>query len=233
MRCAKLVLLSLLLAACGQQPSPAARADVPASGELNAYVLEALRAYPTDGTHGYHWPKDEPGAPQPWRGNTRTLRYAGQVLAEGDPQGRCHCSGLTFEVFLSAWMAWARATGWPERVVDLDLEGLRRLQTQWFGSPQDRSTLRTALVESGLGTQLDDLEQARPGDFVQLWRRDGSGHAAIFLAWERAADGTRAGLRYWSTQKSTNGIGERVERFGDAPHDVKTDEFYLCRAGKS
>ncbi|MFM8979922.1 MAG: hypothetical protein ACKOSS_05610, partial [Planctomycetia bacterium] len=49
------------------------------------------------------------------------------------------------------------------------------------------------------------------------WR----GGAAIFLAWERAADGSRAGLRYWSTQRSTDGIGERVERFGPGPGELR------------
>jgi hypothetical protein len=223
--------LALLLCGCGgdahrDRPSQAA------PDALNAYVLEVLRTYPTDGTHRYHWPKDEPGAPQPWRGNARTLTYMGQVLGQGDPEGRCHCSGLTFEVFLQAWMARARAQGQPARIRDLDLAGVKRLHQQWFGSPEDKTTLRTALVENGLGVQLTDLEAARPGDFVQLWRHNGSGHAAVFLAWTRDAAGAITGLTYWSTQSATNGIGERTERFGDGPKDVRRDAFYLCRVGE-
>jgi len=231
MRCARLWPL-LLLAACGQDRSAPAHGDVPAGGELNAYVLAALRAYPTDGTHGYHWPKDESLPPGAWRGNARALVYDGRTLSAAEPAGRCHCSGLTFEVFFDAWMAWTRATGRPERIRDLDLEGVRRLQRQWFGSPEDHSTLRTALVENGLGTQLKDWEQARPGDFVQLWRHDGSGHAAVFLAWERGPGDAYSGLRYWSTQKSTNGIGERIEDFGAGGHNVNWEELYLCRVGR-
>jgi hypothetical protein len=221
---------ALLLGACGARatrPPPTASND----SAFNDHVLAVLRSYPTDGTHGYHWPKDEPGAPQAWRGNARTLTYAGEVLGAGDPQGRCHCSGLTFEVFLQAWMAHARASGRPERIRDLDLAGVRRLQSQWFGSPADKTTLRTALVENGLGVQLTDLEEARPGDFVQLWRHDGSGHAAIFLAWDRAPGGAITGIHYWSTQASTQGIGERSERFGEGPRDVRRDMLYICRAG--
>jgi len=229
MRRAMLLSVLLLAAGCG---APATRDDVPKSGELNAYVLSVLRSYPTDGTHGYHWPKDESAPPEAWRGNAHALVYGGQTLSAADPRQRCHCSGLTFEVFLEAWRAWTRAKGLPDTIAGLDLEGVRRLQKQWFGSPQDRSTLRTALVENGLGTQLKDLEQARPGEFVQLWRHDGSGHAAVFLAWERGPDGSRAGLRYWSTQKSTNGIGERVETFGNIGHSVNAGELYLCRVGR-
>src|SRR5690606_3229347 len=68
---------------------------LPASGELNAHVLTALRAYPTDGTHRYHWPKS--GS---WKGNTKDLEYAGTVFERGDPEQRAYCCGLTFEVFL-------------------------------------------------------------------------------------------------------------------------------------
>jgi hypothetical protein len=200
----------------------------PRLGELNAHVLAVLRTYPTDGTHGYHWPKDGD-----WKGNARTLRYRDELLCAGDPQSRCHCSGLTFEVFVQAWQAWvAQAPGIHDpEWLGAGLEDVRRIQRQWFGSPADRTTIRTAFVENRLGTCLTDLEQAQPGDFVQLWRHDGSGHCAVFLAWERDAAGTRTGLRYWSTQASTNGIGERSESFGDGGRAIKADEIYVCRAG--
>lgn len=217
---------ALALAACR-----APRVGPAADEALNPWVLAVVRSYPTDGTHRYHWPKDEPGRPAPWRGNARTLHYAGEVLSAGDPEGRCHCSGLTFEVFVQAWLAREQQAGRPARVGTLDLAGMRRLQQQWFGSPADLSTLRTALVENGLGVQLLDLEQARAGDFVQLWRHDGSGHAAVFLAWERDAAGAIAGVHYWSTQRSTDGIGERSERFGPGGRDLRRDRLWLCRAG--
>src|SRR5262245_11386836 len=112
-----------LVAACGAKGDHGDAAlrerTVPARGALNPLVLEVARAYPTDGTHAYWWPRGDP-----WRGTTRTLTYGGEVLCEGDPQGRCYCSGLTFEVFLEAWLRWARANGRPERVKDLDLAGM-------------------------------------------------------------------------------------------------------------
>lgn len=230
MRRIALALLALLLglgAACGSRaPEPSLSADVPRAGELNPHVLAVLASYPADGTHGYHWPKQGP-----WRGITRTLTYAGEVLFEGDPQGRCHCSGLTFEVFLTAWMRWARENHRPERLAGRSGAEVRAFQQRWFGEGGDRQTLRTALVEGRLGRDVP-LESAQPGDFVQLWRHSGSGHSAVLLAVERDAAGAPAALRYWSTQSSTNGIGERTERFGPAPSDVDRAQTWVVRAGR-
>ncbi|MFV1958268.1 MAG: hypothetical protein ACC662_02520 [Planctomycetota bacterium] len=221
--------LLLLLQAAGGHGTKDEGAEepprLPAPGTFNAHVLAVLATYATDGAHGYHWPRR--GA---WLGFTRTLRYDGRVLGEGDPQGRCHCSGLTFEVFFRAWERWCRSVGRPFRIADLDFEGVRRLQQQWFGTSGDRATLATALVGNGLGVRIERREDARPGDFVQLWRHSGSGHSCVFLGWVR--EGARVvGLRYWSTQSSTNGIGAREERFGASGSTVKEDEFYVVRVG--
>jgi hypothetical protein len=218
-------LLLAVLASCDEAPKPPPP-EVPALGDLNPHVLAVLGTYPTDGTHRYHWPKT--GA---WRGNARTLRYDGRVLCEGDPEGRCHCCGLTFEVFLQAWERWCKQVGRPYRIKDFDLEKVRRLQTEWFGSPEDRSTLHTALVGNGLGVRVTDWEQARAGDFVQLWRRNGTGHSVIFKSWRREG-GRIVGLTYWSTQSSTRGIAENTELFGDTGSLLDRSLFWLCRPGR-
>jgi len=204
-----------------------AKPVLPAPGALNPHVLAVLANYPTDGTHGYHWPKK--GS---WLGFTRTLTYRGKVLGKGDAKGRCHCSGITFEVFFRAWERWAKAAKRPFVIGDLDPKGLRRFVSEWFGASGDRATLHAALTGHGFGTRVTDWEKARPGDFVQLWRHSGSGHSCIFLAWVRKK-GKIVGLRYWSTQSSTRGIGERAEFFGKAEEGrgVKREELYIVRVG--
>ena len=67
---------------------------------------------------------------------------------------------------------------------------------------------------------------------MQFWRHNGSGHCAVFLRWERDAAGAISGLHYWSTQKSTNGIGERTESFGSDGHSVIRAETYVVRPGR-
>ena len=216
--------IATLLLACEGEPAESTP-RMPRRGELNAHVLAVVKTYPTDGTHGYYWPRTGT-----WLGITRTLRYDGQVLGRGDPQGRCHCSGLTFEVFLRAWERWCRAVDRPYRILDLDIEGVRRLQREWFGASGDRATLHTAITKNGLGVRVKDWEKARAGDFVQLWRHSGSGHSCVFVRWVR--EGKRiVGLRYWSTQSSTKGIGEREERFGTDGSTLKRDELWICRVG--
>lgn len=226
--------LSIVLALCGLGCCPCAaeaqsvsgKGAVPRLGELNPFVVEVMLEYPTDGTHPYYWPKTGK-----WRGCTRDLVYDGQVVSEGDPKGRAYCCGLTFEVFLEAWRRWCVSKKRPFKIADLDVAGVRRLQKQWFGSARDKTCVRTALVDNALGVRITDWKQARRGDFVQLWRHSGSGHSVVFDSWIKTK-GKIVGLRYWSTQKSTKGIGFRVEFFGTKGQSLDRETFYLCRVGR-
>ncbi len=202
------------------------RTVIPRSGPFDDLVIACANRFPTDGTHGYFWPKG--GA---WRGCTKNLIYAGATVCEGDPQRRAYCCGLTFEVFLDAWQLWCRRVARPYRIRDWDVSKVRQLQSDWFGSADDRTCVRTAIVKNGLGTEIKDWNAARPGDFIQFWRNGGSGHSVIFREWKKAGDRI-TGLVYWSTQKSTKGIGTNTEMFGTGSHDLKRDEFYLCRVGE-
>lgn len=216
----------LLLGGCPREEQPEAP-RLPSEGTFQRHALAVIDSYPTDGTHGYYWPRPDKGG---WLGNTRRLAYAGVVLAEGDPRGRCHCSGLTFEVFLRAWERWCEETERPARILDLDVADVRRLQREWFGTSGDRKTLLTAITKNHLGRRIERWKDAQAGDFVQLWRHSGSGHSCVFRAWIRE-DEKIVGLRYWSTQKSTQGIGEREERFGESGAAMKRDETYVVRVG--
>lgn len=198
---------------------------LPRSAELNPHVLAVMDTYPTGGKHRYFWPKSGT-----WPGNARDITYGDELIARGDPEGRCFCCGLTFEVFLAAWQRWARLEARPWRIGNRDVGGIRKLQREWFGSKDDPSCVFTAIVGNHLGTRIEDFETALPGDFVQLWRKDASGHSVIFKSWLRS--GTKiTGLRYWSTQKSTQGIGENEERFGPGPKDLDPNRFWLVRVG--
>ena len=60
-----------------------------------------------------------------------------------------------------------------------------------------------------------------PGTSSDLNRADGSGHTVVFFGWLRGS-GPIIGLRYWSSQRSTKGIGYNAEYFRDnPPHELR------------
>lgn len=189
---------------------------------FNAYVIAMLKSYPTDGTHQYYWPTQ--GA---WKGNTRDLLYRGSLFAQGDTYGRCYCCGLTFEVFFRAYEKWCQDQARPFIIKDFDTSALNRFLRQWFGADGNMTTLQNAVVGNGLGQAIPVLH-AEAGDFIQLWRHNGSGHSVIFIAWEKNYNGQVIGMKYWSTQKISNGIGYNTEYFGTTS-GVDINKVYVAR----
>ncbi len=208
------------LGALGREARPPS-----AERALNPYVLAVLRRYPTDGTHRYWWPKD--GA---YDGVSEDLVYDGAVIARGEPKRRTFCCGLTFEVWLRALERWhgRKARGGPLRLPGIDARAMKRLRGAWYCARGGVAGPEDALVPLGLGVVIRRLEDARPGDFVQLWRHSGSGHSVIFLGWERER-GKIVAMRYWSTQRATRGIGVRTERFGP-PRGIDRARIHVVRA---
>jgi hypothetical protein len=208
--------------------APALAADepvpLPRPGELNRYVVEVLQSFPTDGTHRYNWKKGPAYA-----GVTEDLVYQGEVVARSNGQGEAYCCGLTFEVFFKAYQRWAAKRKLPFRIGSLTPAELRKLRRDWY-CVKGRQGPVDALVPRSLGRRIERLRDARPGDFVQYWRQKGGGHSVIFIGWEKDQHGRVTGLRYWSTQPATNGIGYCVARF-DGKDPVDPEQIYLARVG--
>jgi hypothetical protein len=86
-----------------------------------------------------------------------------------------------------------------------------------------------ALPALGLGRRITSLEDAQPGDFVQVW--SGSwGHSMIFLGWIRDDRGAITGLRYWSSQPWTDGMGVSEIAVGSSEGAVARQNVYIGRA---
>ena len=222
-------------AAQDKTPAQDKPASQPKAGELNRYVLQVLKTYPTDGSYGYFWPQRLDAQ---WKGNATDLHYRGKLFAKGDPKHRSFCCGLTFAVYLHAYERWCKHEKQTFVIPNFETaEKLKDLRHQWFGSDGNRRCSDHALRDNGLGTRIKRLEHARPGDFVQFWRRpiEGkrtSGHSAIFIAWARDPKNPKkiTGLRYWSSQPSTKGIGYKVESFA-GEKAIETKRLYITRAG--
>lgn len=164
--------------------------DAPDAIPMSSHVLAVAQSLPRGG--GYHW--DPTGTTG---GVLADVVHRGATIVRA---GRgSYCSGLTFDVW---WRALKLAGAKP----DLTVDEMRQLQRRWYCADGGRRGPLDALEPLGLGVAVTDPQ---PGDVAQLWRRDGSGHTVIVL---EHTDGL---LRYLSSQKSTGGVGERVERVAE------------------
>lgn len=187
---------------------------------LNPYVLETMSEYFLGG--GYDWdPKDFSHD-----GSTRDILYGGEKILRWNPKGT-YCCGLTMEIYLRACALYAERRGAKEFRLGngqgfFGPHGARVMKREWFCPRPFHGGMAEALIPNALGQSIN-YEHAQPGDFVQLWRENGTGHSCIFLSH------VEGGFRYWSTQLSTNGIGERVEYFAEKGK-VKKEDTYFVRA---
>src|SRR5688572_3443862 len=199
----------LVVASAGQLQSAAAKPQA---------VLEVARSFKDGG--GYIW-EGGSGAPQ-------AIEFGGETIVKQQEKGT-YCSGFTFSVAM-------RAAAERGLLAGKSVEAVRRFQKEWYGVPKvaQEKQCAVAVERLGIGRHVKDLKAARPGDFVQIWRTNKSGHSVVLVEWVRDS-GQIVGLKYRSSQKSTDGIGDRVEYFADvAGRGGKVDRSrtYVARLGE-
>jgi hypothetical protein len=154
-------------------------------------VVKAARSYKDGG--GYEWKGS---------GAHEEIQFNGQrILAKGE---KTYCSGFTFAVVMKAAAERGLLRG-------KSVAQIRAFQKDWYGATKESAETQCAFAveKLGIGRSVKP-EKALAGDFLQLWRTNKSGHSVVFLEWIR--DGRRPiGVKYRSTQKLTDGIGDRVE----------------------
>mgnify|MGYP006277759665 CR=1 FL=1 len=189
-----------------------------ADAGMNRWIVSEVETYPRDGTYPYKWEGT---------GVTHDINYRGSRILTNDSGNYCYCSGITYEAFMDAWETYnseaGNATG---DIWGLSVSDMKTFRQRWYGI-FDRDCSTDALTRYNCGIRLDDLDHARPGDVVQIWRDTGSGHSVIFDTWYWNEENEKVRLRYWSTQSSTSGIGyneESASRF--------TSETSICRVIK-
>jgi len=196
----------------------------PLVSEFNDLVVDILESYPTDGSYDYYWPSNSD-----WLGHPNDIYYLGQLYSRGDDANRSFCVGLTFEVFMRAFDEADRMTGGDGSLNGLSILDLDDFRTLWFIVNLYGDENVDALEDYGLGEQVTNLNDARPGDIVQFWRNSGSGHNNIFVDWIRNNNGDITGLTYWSTQGSTDGIGYNDEYFGSSGSTIDPSYVFIAR----
>jgi hypothetical protein len=169
--------------------------------------------------------RDGGGYDKTWKGTgvPDAIRFnESLILAKGKGT---YCCGFTFAVAMEAATRRGLLSGKP-------LEQIRAFQKQWYGATEESRETQCALAVTKLGigrqTRPDD---ARPGDFLQFWRTNASGHSVVFLDWIEDG-GQRVGFKYRSSQASTQGIGDRGEYFAGVAGKngfVVPERMYFCR----
>lgn len=197
------------------------QSTVPVESEFNSYVLDIIDTYPTDGTYGYDWNN--------YDGTTQNLYYQGELIAQGDPNNTCFCSGITFEVFLQSWSVVDEITNSDGTINGMSISDLFDFRTDWYVRELLGSGPSVAVENYGIGEEITNWNDIKAGDFIQLWRHSGSGHTVVFIDWEYDTNQNIIGFYYWSSQNSTNGIGYRSEYFGVSGSDVDPQYFYAAR----
>ena len=200
----------------------------PGDSDFNARVLDILATYPTDGSYAYYWPSGSD-----WPGTTRDIWYQDVLVAEGDAQHRSYCSGITWETFMRAWQELDAETGGDGSINDMVVDDLYEFRTDWYVRDLWGDGVGIAVENYGIGERVTRWEDVRPGDFVQIWRHSGSGHTFVFIDWERDGDDEIIGVRYWSTQSSTDGIGYNEEYFGASGGSIDPGYFFAARVRSS
>jgi hypothetical protein len=195
---------------------------------FNAKVLELIEEYPTDSSIDYYWPSGVD-----WSGSTRDILYQDALVADDGGYSSCFCVGMTWEVYLRAWLAIDAAEGGS----GTDLHGLAPddvfdMRTDWFVRDIRGPGASAAFENYGLGVEVESFDDWEPGDFVQFWRHSGSGHNVIFTDWITNSSGARIGFEYWSCNgaSSTDGPGYNEEYFGSSGSSIDPMYTYGARA---
>lgn len=176
----------------------------------NEDVLKIANSYSGG---GYKW--SSTGVP-------KSLYFKDTKILSKSSQGT-FCSGYTFTVAFEAMEGRALLDG-------LSVDQVKWLQRNWYGTNEASAETQClySLDKLGLGEEIAHA-QAKPGDFVQFWRNNKSGHSVVFLDWVKGPSGEITGIKYRSTQKSTNGIGDRTETIGKSERDINIKRLYIVR----
>ncbi|MEI7635110.1 MAG: hypothetical protein WCK47_12615 [bacterium] len=190
--------------------------------EMNSRIVKLLLSYPRDGCHGYWWPRGAE-AGNAYDGCTTDILLNGQLVMRGEQKGRTYCCGLTLEVFYRAIEGKKPAHyTWTSETAEL----FKRL---WFCRVRYSPGPEEALLAYGMGRRIASPDKALPGDFVQIWRCDKTGHSVIFLSWARDAAGKIQAMHYWSTQPGTKGIGFTAELAGKSGNMIDPQKTSITR----
>ena len=133
------------------------------------------------------------------------------------PRCTSYCSGASYAAFVTALDLLLGESGLrvsdevQEAVRMQEPDGGRREDTvKLFGwwNADGPGSFYALCGFSEMGVRVSPKD-ALPGDFCNINWVKGPGHSVVFLGWEKTAEG-EPGMRFWSSQASTNGLGDKT-----------------------
>lgn len=192
--------------------------------DFNDYVLDMIEYYQRDGRYAYNWSSG-------YGGVTQDLYYKGTRILKESPDGSgiTYCCGITFEAFFRSMSFLHEDLDRNETIGSMTASDMQHFQQLWFVTSDPHRGPDLAMETYNIGESIDDFSNVRSGDFLQIWRTGGTGHSVIFLDWTTNTAGDTTGIRYWSTQPSTDGINYNIEYFPAYGGTLDIDNLYFGR----
>lgn len=199
----------------------------PEDVSFNDYVVDVLEEYHRDGRYPYSWVSG-------YHGVTQDLYYKGTKIAKAnsDSSHSTYCSGVTFEVYFRAIKRLQQDLNLGEDINGMSASNFSDFMSKWYVAQDSRRGPSYALQSYGLGDRINEMKDVKKGDFVQIWRTSGSGHSVIFMNWTTNTAGDTTGMKYWSTQTSTNGVNYNTEYFSGLGGNIDKAHTYYSRGKK-
>ncbi len=191
---------------------------------LNETILQTLETYERDGRYPYSWTNDYDGVSQDLNYQSCTI-----ANAKSDSSHSTFCCGITLEVYFKSIMSTLNES---ENLNGIKAKDFDKFIRKWFVLEANGDGPGLALKAYGLGKSIDKMKDVLPGDFVQIWRTNGSGHSVIFIEWLTNDDSDTTGMKYWSTQTSTHGVNYNNEYFKDFGGKIDKNVTHYSRAFK-
>lgn len=183
-------------------------------GDYNEQVVQIAKLYSSG---GYKWVAGSDGVPE-------SIYFKDQEILTMPADKKTYCCGFTF------WVAM-RVLESNRLIDEMTVNEIKTFQKQFFGSaptPQ-KKLCAYAIPTLGVGKEIV-FDRCKEGDFVQLWRTNGSGHSVIFYKWIiNKNNNNKIGFEYYGTQTATGGMGLHEEYFSGSGGDVNKGSTYAAR----
>lgn len=159
-------------------------------------------------------------------GVSEDVYFLDKKVASAATEPCLYCVGFIFEMYMKALKKYMVEKG-LKKIGNLDEKNINEFRKTFYGT-KSRKTCVEALTTYRLGVEVPDISQAEPGDLIQFWRHNGTGHCVILTRLEKDLDGIR-GFSYWSAQGTTNGVSHKKELFVQFGGQVDPLQTYIVR----